>query len=567
MIKRWTYAPPADAALLQQLSASLNISPLLAQLLINRGITDFESAKKFFRPSYTDLHDPFLMKDMHEAVDRIEHALREKEKILVYGDYDVDGTTAVALVYSYLQSIGADAAFYIPNRYTEGYGVSMTGMDFAAENNFKLVITLDCGIKDGPRIAYAKEKGIDVIVCDHHRPGEILPPALAVLDPKRDDCTYPYKELSGCGIGFKLVQALAVQRFIEVVSLQPYLDLVAVSIAADVVPMTGENRVLAYYGLKRINSYPRAGFDVLIKQNGQKQELGISDLVYILAPRINAAGRIEHGSRAVELLTATETSVAESVAELINRNNLERKDLDTSITQQAFELLAAKPEWIARKSTVVFNPAWHKGVVGIVASRLTEKYYRPTIVLTESNGLATGSARSVKDFDIYEAIEACSDLLEQFGGHKYAAGLSLKPENVEAFRDRFETIVSSTITDAMLVPEVEIDAEIEFSEIDPKLLRILKQFSPFGPDNPNPVFATKHVYDRGWAQLVGSNHLKLELMHESLPSRSFPAIAFNMGEWYPQISMGQPFNACYTLEENEWNGNITLQLNVRDIAI
>lgn len=565
MIKRRQLRPAPDPALVNALSQALGIPPVLATLLVQRGITTFDEAKYFFRPELAHLHDPMLMRDMDKAQERIERAIRNREKILVYGDYDVDGTTAVALVYTFLKNIGAEVAFYIPDRYKEGYGVSFAGVDHAAETGCKLIIALDCGIKAVDKVQRANEKGVDFIICDHHRPGAELPAALAVLDPKRDDCTYPYDELTGCGIGFKLVQAYAQRNNIAFDTLLPLLDLVAVSIAADIVPVTGENRVLMFYGLKQLNSMPREGFKMLIKMSGQKRELTVSDLVFMIAPRINAAGRVEHGSLAVELLTAPDEATAERCAEKLNKNNSDRKDLDMLITQQALEMLDANPEWQGHRSTVVFHPQWHKGVVGIVASRLIERYYRPTIVLAEANGMATGSARSVKDFDVYEAIEACSDLLEQFGGHKYAAGLTLKTENVEKFRARFEEVVGSTITPEMLVPEVEIDAPLSLNAIDPKLIRILKQFAPFGPGNMNPVFVADHVNDRGWLRIVGNNHLKLDVVDPAQPTRIFPAIGFGLGEHYLELSQQKPFSMCYSIEENEFNGQVSVQLSIKDV--
>ncbi|TND08565.1 MAG: single-stranded-DNA-specific exonuclease RecJ [Bacteroidetes bacterium] len=565
MIKRWKQKTGADEELVRKLASELGIHLLLARLLVLRGVKTFEEARIFFRPSLDQLHDPYLMRDMDKAVDRIEHAIENEEKILVYGDYDVDGTTAVALVYSFIKALGAECGFYIPDRYKEGYGISYAGIDFAAENKFGLIIALDCGIKAVEKVRYAGEKGIDFIICDHHRPGPELPPALAVLDPKRDDCTYPYDELTGCGIGFKLVQAYAQKRKIDFEKLLPLLDLVAVSIAADIVPVTGENRALMYAGLKEINTSPREGLKTLVRMAALKREFTVSDLVFTIAPRINAAGRIEHGKLAVELLTAPDEKTAEACAEKLNKNNADRKDLDMLITQQALDMMAADPLAAQRKSTVLFQPQWHKGVVGIVASRLIEKYYRPTIVLAEANGMVTGSARSVKDFDVYEAIEACNGLLEQFGGHKYAAGLTLKKENVEKFRERFEEEVSRRITPDMLTPEVEIDATLSLNDIDGKLLRILKQFAPFGPGNMNPVFLASDVRDRGWLRIVGVNHLKMDIVDPAQPTRIFPAIGFGLGDHYLALSQQKPFDMCYAIEENDFNGNVSVQLSIKDI--
>ena len=549
----------------ERLARELNIDKVLADLMVQRGITTFEEAKKFFRPRIEDLHDPFLMKDMDKAVKRLEQALQNNENILVYGDYDVDGTTAVALVYLFLHSFYQNITYYIPDRYAEGYGISFQGVDFALDNDFSLIIALDCGIKANDKIDYANERNIDFIICDHHLPGDQLPDAVAVLDPKRNDCTYPFKELSGCGIGFKLVQAYAQKNNIPFENLMCYLDLTAISIAADIVPMVDENRVLAYYGIKQLNKNPRPGVKAILKMNKFKRELNITDVVFVLGPRINAAGRIASGKNAVEMLISDTMDAAETTGKIINQNNLERRDLDVLITRQALEMIDEDVKLINRKTTVLFHPEWHKGVIGIVASRLTEKYYRPTIMLAAANGKVTGSARSVKDFDVYKAIEACSDLLEQFGGHKYAAGLTLKLENMDAFAQRFEKVVSDTIEEHMLIPRIEIDARINLSDINPKFCRILKQFSPFGPENMTPVFLSEGVIDKGYAKLVGTNHLKLDITDPDNPNISYAAIAFNQGEHLEYISKKIPFNVCYTIEENEWNSNVSLQLNVKDI--
>jgi len=563
-MKRWRIKEAANPEAVQKLSRELNITPVLANLLVQRGITDFDSAKKFFRPSLADLHDPFLMKDMDKALERIRKAVENGEKILVYGDYDVDGTSAVALVYVFLTSFYDKVDYYIPDRYKEGYGISAAGIDFAAEQGCSLIIALDCGIKANEKVRYAKEKGIDFIICDHHLPGNELPGAAAILDPKQAGCQYPYKELSGCGIGFKLVQAYCMKNNIAPEELEQYLDLVVISIASDIVPITGENRILAYFGLRQINTAPRQGLRTLLELNNVKRELSITDLVFIIGPRINAAGRIDSGRKAVELLISPNVELAKGAGEEINRHNVERKDLDISITQHALQMIAGNEAMAKRKTTVVYYPEWHKGVVGIVASRLIEKYYRPTIVLTQSNGLITGSARSVKDFDLYEAISACSHLLEQFGGHKYAAGLSLKPENLEAFSAQFEKVVSETIEEHMLIPEVEIDAEISFAEINPRMMSILKQFGPFGPGNMAPVFVTRSVSDKGWARVVGNNHLKMDL-YQSGHNSTYSCIAFGQGEKYDVICRKIPFDVCYAIEENEFNGRVSLQLNVKDI--
>ncbi len=562
---RWRMKGLPEKKSVEVLAKQLNGNEIIATLLLQRGISSFDEAKHFFRPTLEDLHDPFLMKDMDKAVQRIESAISKGEKILVYGDYDVDGTTAVALFYTYLKSLDANCGFYIPDRYAEGYGISFMGIDFAKTENYTLIVALDCGIKANDKVAYAQEKGIDFIICDHHRPGNILPKAIAVLDPKRDDCNYPYEELCGCGIGFKLAQAIAQKRNVGIENLENLLDLVAVAIAADIVPLTGENRVLATFGMKRINEDPRPGFKAMLQMAKLKRSISISDVVFIFAPRINAAGRIEHGKLAVELLTSLDEETANAAAELVNKNNTDRRDLDKTITEQAMEMMQTSSVMQKRKSTVVFDKGWHKGVVGIVASRLIEKYYRPTIVLTESNGKVTGSARSVKDFDVYEAIDACSDLLIQFGGHKYAAGLTMEPENVEAFILKFEKEVSSRITEEQQIPEIEIDMEIPFEQIDWKFFNVLKQFGPFGPGNMNPVFLTKNVCDRGWARVVGERHLKMDLINPSNPDRIFPAIAFGFSNMLSAIANKNEVNVCYTIEENEYNGKVSLQMGVKDI--
>ncbi len=562
---RWKIKEQPDPARVKELAAVLNGNEIIAALLLQRGISTLEEAKKFFRPSLSDLHDPFLMRDMDKAVERIERALLQNEKILVYGDYDVDGTTAVALFHTFLTSLGADCGFYIPDRYAEGYGISFTGIDFAKEQGYSLIVALDCGIKAVEKVAYANENGIDFIICDHHRPGATLPAACAVLDPKRDDCSYPYDELCGCGIGFKLAQAITQQLGGTIESVAPLLDLVAVAIAADIVPLTGENRVLATFGLKQINAAPRPGFKAMLQLANLKRTVSVSDIVFIFAPRINAAGRIEHGKAAVELLTSADEATALAAAEAVNKNNTDRRDIDKAITTQALDMLLASPVMQTRKSTVVFDASWHKGVVGIVASRLIERYYRPTIVLTESNGMVTGSARSVKDFDVYEAIEACSELLIQFGGHKYAAGLTLDPANVAAFTERFEAEVCARITGEQLIPEIGIDAEITFGQIDGKLYNVLRQFAPFGPGNMNPVFLTKRACDRGWARVVGENHLKFDLIDPAYPDRIFPAIGFGLGHFLSSLANKSEIDVCYAIEENEWNGKVSLQLNVKDI--
>jgi len=585
MEKRWVLKQKGDASLITDIATALGIEEPLAELLVQRGITNFEEAKAFFRPDLSQLHNPFLLNDMDKAINRIETARMKDQKIMVYGDYDVDGTTAVSLVYSFLRENGfRQIDYYIPDRYSEGYGISYKSIDYASENNFSLIIALDCGIKSVEKVKYASELGIDFIICDHHRPGDELPPAVAVLDAKRLDSTYPFNELSGCGVGFKLVQAFAQVNNIDFQTLYKYLDLVTISIASDIVPITGENRVLAYYGLKLINTNPRPGIESIlnvanIKRRGDDEinkngiepdfifnrDLTISDMVFIVGPRINAAGRIESGRNSVKLLILPDMESAGSIAHQIDDFNTERRSLDSQITLEALDMISADTKLSNARSTVVFNPDWHKGVIGIVASRLTESYYRPTVVLTQSNGLITGSARSVKDFDVYDAIDACSDLLEHFGGHMYAAGLSLKPENLERFRERFDSIVSASITDQMLIPEVEVDLEVNLNQITPKFLRILKQFAPFGPENMSPVFMTHDIQDTGHARIVGKNHVKMTVFQESVRSAPYSAIAFQQGDKFSDIQLGKSMNICYHIEENEWNGMKNIQLNIKDI--
>ncbi len=585
MEKRWVLKQKGDESLVSGIAEALGIENALAELLVQRGVTNFEEAKSFFRPDLAQLHDPFLLNDMEKAVDRIERAKELGEKIMVYGDYDVDGTTAVALVYSFLKENGFQQLdYYIPDRYSEGYGISFKGIDFAFEQGFKLIIALDCGIKAVDKVSYAKERGIDFIICDHHRPGDELPDAVAVLDAKRLDSKYPFDELSGCGVGYKLIQAYAQTHNIPFDTLFKYLDLVTISIASDIVPIIGENRILAHFGLKLINTNPRPGIESILgvanivrktaeeirKDGGDNgllfsRELTISDMVFVVGPRINAAGRIESGRNSVKLLVSPDMETAGSIAQQINDFNTERRTLDTQITLEALDLIDKDKKLRKARATVVFNPNWHKGVIGIVASRLTETYYRPTVVLTQSNGLITGSARSVKDFDVYDAIDACSDLLEHFGGHKYAAGLSLKPENLELFKERFNAIVSESITDEMLIPEVEVDLEVNLNQIMPKFLRILKQFAPFGPGNMSPVFMTRDTVDSGYARIVGKNHVKLTVYQESVRSAPYSGIAFQQGGKFDAIQQGQSMNICYHIEENEWNGSVNLQLNVKDI--
>ncbi|MEM9364064.1 MAG: single-stranded-DNA-specific exonuclease RecJ [Bacteroidota bacterium] len=567
---RWNLKPTPSPEDITTLSESLKVDKLIAHLLLQRGITNYEEAKKFFRPSLEDIHSPFLMKDMDEAVQRIEKAIKEGENILVYGDYDVDGTTSVALLSSFLKETCPNVATYIPDRYTEGYGISFQGIDFASDNDFTLIIALDCGVKAIDKVKYANEKGIDFIICDHHRPGEILPEAVAVLDPKREDCEYPYKELCGCGVGFKLIQALSENRGESIKDLIPYLDLAATAIAADIVPMTGENRALAYFGLQVINSAPRAGIKAIIGQL-KKKELTISDVVFIIAPRINAAGRMKHGGHAVQLLVEDNLEAAQKWAEEIEQFNTDRKQLDREITDEAL-LQIKKNEEEDRFTSVVYDENWHKGVIGIVASRLTETYYRPTLVFTKSGDKLAASARSVKGFDVYNALDACSAYLEQFGGHKYAAGLTLLEEQYERFKQEFESVVSSTIDTTLLEPEIAIDAEIELHQITPKLYRILKQFAPFGPGNMTPVFMTSQVHDTGYGRCVGEDekHLKCRVSQNSdvtsrTVEKSIDAIGFNLGHYKDKITNNSPFDIVFSLDENEWNGNVSLQLKLRDI--
>ena len=561
---RWKLKPEADAEKVQTLSEALGIENSLAKLLVQRGITTFEQAKDFFRPDLEKLHDPFLMKDMDKAVKRIETAVENQENIMVYGDYDVDGTTSVALMSSYLLQEYPMVTTYIPDRYDEGYGISFQGIDFASDNNITLIIALDCGIKAIDKVAYASEKNIDFIICDHHRPGDRVPNAVAVLDPKQEDCFYPYDELCGCGVGFKLIQALAIRKGHSFNQLIPFLDLVATAIAADIVPMTGENRILAYHGLQVINSNPRPGIKAMVHQL-KKKTLTITDVVFVIAPRINAAGRIKHGLHAVELLTETSFEKAQEFAKSIETYNSSRKELDKKITEEALQQLVENNEQ-EKFSTVVFQEDWHKGVIGIVASRLIEVYYRPTLVFTKSGDKLAASARSVIGFDVYNALEACSEYIEQFGGHKYAAGLTLKPENYNKFKEKFEQVVKATITPEQLIPELEIDAEIFLSEISPKYFRILNQMAPFGPENMHPVFMASGLRDNGFGKQVGADktHLKLNIV-SGADEKTYNGIGFGLGEKISLTTGGKPFRAAFTLEENEWQGTISIQLILKDL--
>lgn len=562
MQKRWMLNN-TEATKVSALQRELKVHPAICQILVQRGIETYDQAKAFFRPSLTELHDPFLMKGMHEAVNRIATAFLNKEKVLIYGDYDVDGTTSVATVYSFFREIYPNIDYYIPHRYTEGYGISFKGIDYAAENNFSLVIALDCGVKANEQMAYANQKNIDFIICDHHLPGSELPRAIAVLDPKRSDCNYPFKELSGCGIGFKLIQAFAIRHQLPAEKYLQYLDLVCVSIGADIVPIIGENRILAWHGLKKLNERPTNGIKKLLEISGVKKQLSITDVVFILGPRINAAGRMDDARHAVKLLIAEDSDfTAADDAFRLNSFNNDRKDLDRSITAHALEMIGSDETLMNRKSTVVYHPEWHKGVIGIVASRLTETYYRPTIVLTESDGKVTGSARSVKNFDLYEAIYECRDLLLQFGGHKFAAGLTLTPENVERLKLRFEEVVSASIKAEQLIPEIEIDAEIGLQDITPKLYQIIQQMAPFGPGNMNPTFISRGVKDSGWSKVLKEEHLKFSIRVSN--GDLMEGIGFGMANKLNVIKSGA-FDIVYHIEENEWQGNVRLQLMVKDV--
>jgi len=569
--KKWIVKEPGNPALVRQLTAELGIDQTLANLLVQRNIKTKSEARAFLRPQLDQLHDPFLMKDMDKAVERLIRAIDSKEKILIYGDYDVDGTTAVSLVYSFLRSYGVENLdYYIPNRYTEGYGVSYRGIDWANENGFNLIIALDCGIKAIEKVDYALGFDIDFIICDHHLPDDVLPNATAVLDPKRSDCNYPFDDLSGCGVGFKFMQAFAKVKCIPFENLSPLLDLLVVSIASDLVSITGENRVLAYFGLRQLNSAPRKGLLSIIKLSGlEKHMITIDDIVFKIGPRINAAGRMESGRTAVDLLTSRNDADARIIGDTINTHNNDRKNEDRKITCEASEMAAMVPDFKEKSSTVVYNPGWHKGVLGIVASRLVENYYKPTIVLCKSNGFITGSARSIPGFDLYEAIESCSDLLENFGGHMYAAGLTMKEANFEKFKERFEKYVADKITPEQLTPVIDIDTYIDFKQITLRFFNVLKQFQPFGPGNPSPVFISERVYDNGNGRKVGSDsgHLKLELIQEDDFHRHISAIAFNRSEHFEHLKAGNPVDICYSVAENYYRGIANIQLRVKDIKM
>ncbi len=578
MDKRWKYKSTGDDETVARLSRELNINKILANILVQREIDSYDLAKQFFRPSLSDLHDPYLMADMDKATDRISQAMRNNENILIYGDYDVDGTTAVTLVYSYLKEIYHNVDFYLPDRYKEGYGISIDGIDYAYKNNISLIIALDCGIKANDKIEYANSKNVDFIICDHHLPGEELPKAVAILDPKRNDCNYPYKNLSGCGVGFKLMQALGQLNGIPESNIFQQLDLVAISIAADIVEITGENRILAFHGLKLLNEQPRPGIESILEFTNIKRqyntttkkmefskELTISDLVFTIAPRINAAGRISDAANSVNLLKCKDKEKSLEMADNINNFNNERRTLDTLITEEALIIIENIENFGDHKSTVVYKEGWHKGVLGIVASRLTEHYYRPTIVLSLENGILTGSARSVKGFDIYSAIESCSDLLENFGGHKFAAGMTIRKENIKEFIRRFENKVYETIDIIMETPEIEIDTKLTFNDISPEFYNILRQFAPFGPGNLAPVFSTDGVLDTGYAKVVGANHLKMKLFENGNYNTQFEAIAFQHADKLSLLKTRRPFSICYSIEENNWQGNTNFQIRIKDI--
>lgn len=563
MQKKWKILS-ADEAKINDLLQSLKIHPVLCKILVQRGIKTFDQAKDFFRPRLTDLHSPWLMKDMEKAVERIIAAINNNEKILVFGDYDVDGTTAVACMYQFLKKICSSLDFYIPHRYREGYGVSKAGIDFAKENGFTLIISLDCGIKSAELIGYAKEQGIDFIVCDHHLPDEILPPAVAILNPKQIDCHYPYKELCGCGVGFKLMSALAEKLNLPAGAALQYLDLVATAIAADIVPMTGENRVMAFHGIEKVNQNPNYGIKALAKLSGLEKELRITNLVFMIAPRVNAAGRMDDARKAVQMFVAESEEEALQYAELLHSDNTDRKEADKTITEEALDQINRNEDWKNRKSTVVFQPHWHKGVVGIVASRLIEHYYRPTIVLTQSGDYAAGSARSVPGFNLYEAIHACKEHLLGYGGHFAAAGMTLEAGQVDAFREKFEQVVSSTITPEQLIPEIVIDAEIALQDIRQPFYDIISQMEPYGPENLRPVFIAKKVIDTGWSKVVKEQHIRFSVQQHNV---TVTGIGFGMAEKFHLLQQKQPIDIVFTIDINEWNGNTSLQIKVIDFRL
>lgn len=564
MQKQWRAKPEPDKKTVEALAASINVNKVLSGILVQRGIDDFEKAKNFFRPQYAHMHDPFLMKGMTKAVERIDEALAKNQKILIYGDYDVDGTTAVATVYDFFSKRFKEIEYYIPDRYTEGYGISFMAIDWASNNGYSLIIALDCGIKANDKVKYANKKGVEFIICDHHLPGDELPDAVAILNPKQADCPYPFKELSGCGIGLKLVQAYCIKHEIDFKEVEEYMDLSAISVASDLVPIMDENRVLAYQGLKKLKTNPNRGIKALLENYAPRPEYSVNDIVFFIGPRINAAGRIADAKDSVRLMISDKDKDSQQIAEMINHHNNERRNFDSSITEEAFNMILGDKDFHNRKSTVLFHSEWHKGVIGIVASRLIEKYYRPTIVLTESNGMAAGSARSVEGFDLYHAIEECADLLEQYGGHTHAAGLTLRVENVPKFIEKFESIVVKNIETRSLTPEIEYDTEIPFRAITPKFFSVLKQFAPFGPGNMSPIFMTRNVWDVGDVTVVGNNHLRMSLTHEE-GGRIYKAIGFGLGEHYNKVAQGISFDICYYIEENFFNGHVNLQLNIKDI--
>ena len=563
MQKKWKILTAAESRV-DALQQSLKINPTLCRILVQRGLDDFEKSKQYFRPELTDLHDPWLMKDMRKAVERILTAFEQQEKIFVFGDYDVDGTTSVASMFQFLSAIYTNIDFYIPHRYREGYGVSKLGIDFAKENGFSLIISLDCGIKSVELIAYAKNLGIDFIVCDHHLPDNILPPAVAILNPKQLDCLYPYKELCGCGVGFKLMMALSAEIGLPDTAYLQYLDLVATAIAADIVPMTGENRVMAFYGLKKVNENPCAGIKALMQLAGVKKYMHITNLVFVIAPRINAAGRMDDARKAVQLFIEKDTNKAMAFAEMLHSDNSDRREADSSITVEALELLNKNPENKQRKTTVVYQEHWHKGVVGIVASRLIETFYRPTVVLTKSGDYVAGSARSVAGFNLYEAIYACREHLLGYGGHFAAAGMTLLPEKVTAFSNAFEKAVSELITEDQLIPEIIVDAEINFAEITPTFFSILNQMEPFGPENMRPVFIVRQVSDTGYSKIVKEQHIRFVLQQHNI---TLTGIGFNMADKFELIQQKQPLDIVFTIDENEWNGEVNLQLKMIDLRM
>jgi single-stranded-DNA-specific exonuclease len=564
MKKRWIIKP-SDQKKAIDIAKQLDVSEILGKLLELRGITDFDTAKEFFRPQLNELYDPFLMKDMDKAVERLQEAINNKQKIMIYGDYDVDGTTSVSMTYHFLSQLTDNIEYYIPDRYAEGYGVSKKGIEYAASVNVDLMITLDCGIKAIDQVEMGNKKNIDFIICDHHQPGDEMPRAVAVLDPKRPDCDYPFKELCGCGVGFKLLQAYCIKEAISPDKLYPYLDMVALAIGADIVPIVDENRIMAYYGLQQINSHPRMGLKALLQTAKANKHVTVTDLVFIAAPRINAAGRIKSARKAVELLISEDEEIALDFSKDIEEDNLLRRDLDRTITKEGLEMIENNPEWQEKKSTVVYDADWHKGVIGIVASRLIESYYKPTIVFTKSGDIAAGSARSVKGFDLYKALEQCSDYLIQFGGHKYAAGMTIEIDKIDAFREKFEEVVTNIIDPACLIPEISIDMELDFADITPKLYRIIMQMAPFGPGNMMPVFVSRNVRDFGYSKAVGGEGEHLKLFVRQNGSEALSGIGFNMGKYYPEVKTGLPFDIVYTIEENTWNNKTSLQLRIKDL--